>query len=351
LRILVADDTTIERVLLAKLLQSLGHDVVQTEDGAEALEEYKKGSFPMVMLDWMMPKMDGIEACRRIREMDPTNAGYCYIVMVTSKTDKEDSMMALKAGVDDFICKPIDKSEVAARVRVGERILSYNMKLAQKNREMELLQKELTHHNKDLESQIDTLKDQIKEGARPEATLDTPYESLSYGEVHLVECGDDARNRAFELFLEEVTHGIPGLVLSRTYPSKVKEEYNLVNTEVIWITKGLSKGQGGSSYIPLNILAIEEEESEKSVAYNKNLMAVYDIIKEFITTKDECVVLLDGIEYLFTRFDTSPTMEMLYDLGDLVKKSKGKALLSCYPSTIDPTTLSIMKKEMNWVPK
>lgn len=348
MRILVVDDTKMERWLLEKLLQGLGHEVVTASDGAEGVETFKKKPFPMVMLDWMMPNMDGIEACRQIRALGSENADYCYIVMVTSKSEKDNYIEALSAGADDFIHKPIDKNDLAVRIKAGERILDFNSKIADKNKDLELLQKELVMHNVRLMKQVEELKRNVCDGTAPEGALDTPYDALSFGEVHLIECPDSNKERAFVKFLEDVTHNVPGLVISRQNPDKVKEKYHLVNTEVVWLTKGLSTEKEGA-YIPLNILAVEEEGENKTES-DKNLQVILELVKEFIAAKGKCVVLLDGIEYLFTRFSPTSTMDMIYDLNDIVKKSDGKAIVAYYPDTIDATTFSILKKEMNWVP-
>jgi CheY-like chemotaxis protein len=347
MRILVVDDTKMERWLLEKLLLGLGHEVVAVTDGAEAVEAFKKKPFPMVMLDWMMPKMDGIEACRQIRAMGSEIADYTYIVMVTSKNEKENYIEALQAGADDFIHKPIDKTDLSVKVKAGERILDFNSKIADKNKDLEILQKELVEHNVKLMKQVEGLKKNVC-ATTPEASLTTPYDALRFGEMHLVECPDTNKERAFVMFLEDVTHDIPGLVITRENPDKVKEKYKLVNTEVVWLTKGLSMEKEGA-YIPLNILAVEEDPDQKE-DLNKNLQVILDLVREFLASKGKCVVMLDGIEYLFTRFSPASTMDMLYDMNDLVKKGDGKAIVAYYPDTIDATTFSILKKEMNWVP-
>jgi len=348
MRILIADDTKMERWLLEKLLANLGHEVVAAADGEEAIERFKTRPFPMVMLDWMMPKMNGIEACKKLRELGANNEEYCYIVMVTSKSEKENYLEALQAGADDFIHKPIDKLDLAVRIKAGERILDFNQRLAEKNKDLEALQNELMNHNVKLMKQVNELKTKVCTDASPEASLKTPYESLSFGEIHLIECPEQDKERAFKMFLEDVTHNVPGLVITRQNPEKVKEKFKLVNTEVVWLTKGLSSNKEGA-YIPLNILAVEEEGASKE-DYSKNLAVILEIIKEFLSKQDQCVVMLDGLEYLFTRFSPQHTMEMLYDMSDVVKKSKGKVFIAFYPDTVEQTTASILKKEMNWVP-
>jgi putative two-component system response regulator len=95
--------------------------VVCARDGTEALEVVQAGSCRLVISDWEMPRMSGVELCRSIREGDA--AGYVYFILLTARGQK-DTVEGLNAGADDFIPKPFNPAELAARVRIGERVLS-----------------------------------------------------------------------------------------------------------------------------------------------------------------------------------------------------------------------------------
>jgi putative two-component system response regulator len=111
-RILIVDDEAQNRDLLEALLESFGYEYEQAEDGIEALAKIKL-DIDLVLLDVMMPGMDGFEVARRIRQ-DPVN-GDVPIIMATSLTDKKDRLRAVEAGANDFIAKPIDKTELQVR--------------------------------------------------------------------------------------------------------------------------------------------------------------------------------------------------------------------------------------------
>jgi two-component system, NtrC family, sensor kinase len=121
LKILVAEDDVVSGTLLRKILSKQGHDVDHGRDGLKAWEMYQAGNYRMVVSDWMMPELDGIELCRRIRELNRND--YAYIIMITGKDTKEDAVAGLEAGADDYIVKPIDKDEFLSRIRAGQRIL------------------------------------------------------------------------------------------------------------------------------------------------------------------------------------------------------------------------------------
>jgi len=122
MRILIADDDEIARELLEKTLVQAGYEVDAAEDGQHALEMLRTGLYRLVILDWRMPKMSGIELCRRIRGRHFDS--YIYTILLTARDATEDIVRAIDAGADDFITKPFDPTELCVRVRAGERILS-----------------------------------------------------------------------------------------------------------------------------------------------------------------------------------------------------------------------------------
>ncbi|MCD6292590.1 MAG: SpoIIE family protein phosphatase [Deltaproteobacteria bacterium] len=135
MKILIAEDERVSRRLLESRLKKWGYEVTAAEDGEEAWELFQKEYFPMVISDWMMPKMDGLELLRRIRSSE--RPGYVYTILLTARTEKEDLLAGMDSGADDFIAKPFDKDELLARLKVGLRITDLERNLAQRNRELE----------------------------------------------------------------------------------------------------------------------------------------------------------------------------------------------------------------------
>jgi putative two-component system response regulator len=121
-RVLIADDDEVVLELLEEVLSSDGYEVVRARDGHEALDALRAGSIRMVVSDWTMPGMNGIELCRRIRAGD--FGGYVYFILLTSRSDQPAVLKGLAAGADDFITKPFDAPELLMRLGVGRRILS-----------------------------------------------------------------------------------------------------------------------------------------------------------------------------------------------------------------------------------
>jgi sigma-B regulation protein RsbU (phosphoserine phosphatase) len=135
MKILIAEDDNIARRLLTRNLEKWGYEVVATRNGKEALETFRKGHFSMVITDWMMPEMDGLQLVSEIRNAETSD--YVYIIMLTANSKKEDLVKGMSAGADDFIAKPFENSELKVRLRAGERIIGLEKKLFQRNVELE----------------------------------------------------------------------------------------------------------------------------------------------------------------------------------------------------------------------
>lgn len=119
LRILLADDDLLMRELLQTVFEAYGHEVAIFDDGADAWAAFDEAPAPMVVLDWEMPRMDGLEVCRRIRDHEAGEDTYLLVITARSKAaDLED---VLKAGADDYLSKPVTPSDVAARLRIAEK--------------------------------------------------------------------------------------------------------------------------------------------------------------------------------------------------------------------------------------
>ena len=122
-RVLVAEDDAMFRRILDSWLGHWGYRVTIAEDGARAWEILQQDLPPqLLILDWMMPAMNGLELCRKVRECNQTP--YQYILLATAKDAKQDLVRGLEAGADDYLTKPFDKSELRARLRAGNRILT-----------------------------------------------------------------------------------------------------------------------------------------------------------------------------------------------------------------------------------
>lgn len=128
MKILLVEDSYIDRHKVGGYLTDWGLDHVAVGSGTEAVKILESAEPPtMALLDWLLPGLDGIDICRRIRKLG--NGSYIYTVMLTSKNRKQDLLMAMEAGADDYLSKPVDPSELRARVMAGKRILELQQSL------------------------------------------------------------------------------------------------------------------------------------------------------------------------------------------------------------------------------
>ncbi|MDQ3621552.1 MAG: response regulator transcription factor [Verrucomicrobiota bacterium] len=135
-RILVAEDHDVTRHLLARSLATWDFEVITARDGEEAVSVLQGDDPPpLAVIDWMMPKLDGLEVCRRVRST--ANKRYIYVVLLTARTQKQEVAAGLDGGADDYITKPFNPEELRARLKVGQRLVALERDLARKIRELE----------------------------------------------------------------------------------------------------------------------------------------------------------------------------------------------------------------------
>lgn len=128
LRVLIADDSVVSRHLLEVALRKWGYDVVSVPDGLAAWESLQAPNAPsLAILDWVMPSLTGPEVCRMVRQLQKDK--YTYLILLTSKSLKEDLIEGMEAGADDYVTKPFDQHELQVRLRAGIRILELQTEL------------------------------------------------------------------------------------------------------------------------------------------------------------------------------------------------------------------------------
>lgn len=136
MKMLIADDDAVTRRTLEALMNKWGYKVLVCSDGAEAYEKLQAEGGPILaILDWMMPFLDGLQVCDRLKQAprrEPT-----YVILLTAKERGKDIVAGLQAGADDYVTKPFDHEELLARVQVGKRVVNLQLSLAERVSELE----------------------------------------------------------------------------------------------------------------------------------------------------------------------------------------------------------------------
>ncbi len=220
MKILLVDDDTVARTILSELLRQQGHEVEEAADGQLAWDLVKRGEISFIVSDWLMPNLAGVDLCRRIREAALDH--YIYVILCTSKGAKSDLIEGMDAGADDFLVKPISPEELRVKVRAGERVLSLEQGLADKNHE-------LARINTRLQSAHKLIEDDLKAAAWMQTRLLPSPAMLAHGvrcEWRLEPSGYVAGD-TFNFFamgdhqvgfylLDVSGHGVPAAMLSVT---------------------------------------------------------------------------------------------------------------------------------------
>ena len=149
---LIVDDSRAQRLLFARHLQGWGYHTTEAGSGSEALALCGQRDFDLILSDWMMPGMTGLEFCRALRAQ--ARESYSYFILMTSKNDKEAVAEGLDVGADDFLSKPVSPLELRARIRAGERVLTMERALRARNEDLRATLKELQQVHEALERDL-----------------------------------------------------------------------------------------------------------------------------------------------------------------------------------------------------
>jgi len=136
MKILIADDEPVSRRMLEATMSKWGYTLTVCDDGEQAWQAFQDDNPPVLaVVDWLMPKIDGVELCRKVRAT--ANLRSMYVILLTSRGNKDDIISGLEAGADDYITKPFDPDELRARIRVGLRVAKLQSTLADRVRDLE----------------------------------------------------------------------------------------------------------------------------------------------------------------------------------------------------------------------
>lgn len=220
MRILVVDDDEAIRILLESRLRGFGHRIETASDGLEAWDRLHRERFDLLICDWNMPVMDGVELCRRIRKTEW--GSYVYVILCTSMNQKSDFLAGMEAGADDFVVKPIDFADLRVRVRAAERVIQLQSELSMQNTSLRELYGKLR-------TAYDTIERDLEAAAAMQTAL-LPQKAVIGGRIRLdwlllpsLFLAGDMLNyflvddgKLIFYHLDVAGHGIPAALLSVT---------------------------------------------------------------------------------------------------------------------------------------
>ncbi len=178
--VLVVDDDDVTATILEHSLSQFGYQVSVARNGRQAFEMVRKGEIRMVVSDWCMPEMTGVELCRQIRRR--STGAYVYVILLTSNNRTQDVVEGLNAGADDYITKPFQPEELQVRLRVGERILS----LESRDLTIFALAKLAESRDPDTGAHLERMREYCRIVADELSRSDSPPDDLDGDFVHMI---------------------------------------------------------------------------------------------------------------------------------------------------------------------
>lgn len=266
MKILVAEDEGIPRQLLQFQLEQWGHTVVSASDGRQAWDLLQTQDCQLVITDWEMPEMSGIELIRKIREAD--RASYIYVILLTSKTEQGSLVAGLKTGADDYLMKPVHKDELQARLQPCQRIIELEQRLAERRRELENRNRLLADANSKMKRDLNAAA-RIQQAFLPSRHQDLPGARFAWHYSPCSELAGDMLNvmRLDEdhvgVYLLDVSgHGVQAALMAVTacrYLSNHKDA-----SSVLW-----ERQDGSSDYCLRSPAAAAEQLNARFVAQSQ----------------------------------------------------------------------------------
>lgn len=218
MKILIVDDDAPTRHLMEAVLEKMGHSSVFAKDGLDAWQILNATDINVVVCDWYMPRMNGIELCHHIRKSKSDS--YIYFVLFTGRQSTSDLDVAMEAGADDFLHKPVTAKDMGACLKVARRILSLEAKLKARNRDLETANKQLSHYQARLKSELSAAAYIQKSLLPATEPVNLPVE-IAWDTVPTEELAGDflgyypLDDRHLGFYVADVSgHGIPAAMLS-----------------------------------------------------------------------------------------------------------------------------------------
>ena len=221
MKVLIAEDERITRLRIEAHLAEWGHEPVACADGVEAWARFEREPFPLVISDWQMPGLDGLELVRRIRAC-AADRPYVYVILLTARAEKQDVVEGMEAGADDFVTKPFDKEELRVRVRAGERIIELEQALEHRNQQLAAANASISSANRRMKDDLEAAA-KIQQAFLPQQLPDLPGLNAAWNFAPCDELAGDMLNIHWldddhvGLWVADVCgHGVASALLSVT---------------------------------------------------------------------------------------------------------------------------------------
>jgi len=305
-KVLVVDDNAAILEIVTELISNAGYQPLTAIGGRECLAKVQSERPDLMLLDINMPDMDGWAVLRTLKEKGLTEG--MKIMMLTATTEIGADIFGLQDVVYGYIRKPFTNDELSQKVRkaLGDQ---------PEGGEAPVLESE----RKGLRS---LLRKRDEMGGMEKARTSAKMYELHRGFSYLVK--ETKPHRSFEIFVDQVTHNIPGLCVTRQHPTIIRNQWGLEKTPIIWLSNQL-----GKVYVnPTNIGILS------------------DTIIRFVEKSGDSVVLIDGVEFLIVNNDFDKVLRMVHHVTEAVMENRSRLIISVDPRTLETRELALLERNM-----
>ncbi len=305
-KVLVVDDNPAIQEIVSELITGVGFIPLTASGGKEALIKADSEGPDLILLDINMPDMDGWTVLRKLKDEGITDSS--KVMMLTATTDVGTDIFGLQDVVSGYIRKPFNNKDLSDRLREV---------LEEKPSEQPDEVKDLGG----LFSFLSKRKSTPSEGMEKTRRSAKKYE-LRRGLSYLVK--EQKPERSFDIFVDQVTHNIPGLCITRQYPATVRQEWGLEKTPIIWLSNQLGKVYVNPS----------------------NIGILGDTVIRFIEKADDSVIMIDGIEFLIVNNGFDKVLKMIHRITEVVMEYRSRLIISVDPRALDIRELALLERNM-----
>ncbi|MDD1768977.1 MAG: DUF835 domain-containing protein [Methanomassiliicoccales archaeon] len=308
-KVLIVDDNAAVLDVVSEIVSSAGFTPITASGGKDCLEKVDSEQPDLILLDINMPDLDGWSILRELKEKGLTDK--IKVMMLTATTDVGTDIFGLQDVVSGYIRKPFNNSELADRLKAV---------LEQPSETL------LTIKEKEPSGFARLFKRGKVGGSAPEgmekATKSAKRYELRRGFGYIVK--EQKPNKSFEVFVDQVTHKIQGLCVTRQHPDIIRKEWGLEKTPIIWLSNQL-----GKVYVnPTNIGILS------------------DTIIRFVEKSGDSIVLIDGVEFLMVNNDFTKVLRMIHHITEAVMEYKSRLLVSVDPRALDTREMALLERNM-----
>lgn len=305
-KVLVVDDNPAIQEIVSELITGVGFMPLTSSGGKEALTKARAERPDLILLDINMPDMDGWAVLRKLKEEGITDTS--KVMMLTATTDVGTDIFGLQDVVSGYIRKPFNNKELSDRM-------------------LEVLEGKSPEEPEEAKDQGGLFSFLSKKRQPPGEGIEKTRKSakkyeLRRGLSYLVK--EQKPDHSFNIFVDQVTHNIPGLCITRQYPASVRQEWELEKTPIIWLSNQLGKVYVNPS----------------------NIGILGDTIIRFIEKVDDSVVMIDGVEFLIVNNGFDKVLKMIHRVTEVVMEYRSRLIISVDPRALDTRELALLERNM-----